>query len=69
MSEGRTEAGLMHLKVMVVDCFLVVKGSYNYTWAASEIHHEELDISCKPARANRWTEKFGELWQLSRAPA
>ena len=66
LRRGRAPYGIMHHKYAVLDSALVVAGSFNWTRAADERHHENILLRDDPAAvaayaANwRWLSEGGE---------
>lgn len=53
---------LMHNKFAVIDGATVLTGSYNWTISAYKYNDENLLRVTDPAVAQRYTERFGQLW-------
>jgi phosphatidylserine/phosphatidylglycerophosphate/cardiolipin synthase-like enzyme len=63
--EVRFEAtpALMHHKFAVLDGWIVVTGSYNWTRSAGSDNHENIIVSSDPAFVAPFAERFGQLWR------
>jgi len=61
-ASGKYANGCMHHKAMIVDSELVVKGSFNYTWAAEHLNDEDLSIQLSIALAKTWQTRFNSFW-------
>lgn len=57
-----THAGLMHLKVTIIDQQIITFGSYNYTKAATLHNDELLVIIIDPVTALDFTHQFEKMW-------
>lgn len=57
-----TYAGLMHLKMTVVDDKVVAVGSFNYTESASTINDEVLLVLRDSALAKEFDGEFNAMW-------
>lgn len=56
--------GLMHHKFAVLDCHVVITGSYNWTASAQERNEENLLVfPGSPALASLFSGEFEELWK------
>ncbi len=53
---------IMHNKFAVVDGTTVITGSYNWTISASKYNDENVLRITRPELAQRYTERFGQLW-------
>ncbi|MDT8718293.1 DUF1669 domain-containing protein [Clostridium sp. 19966] len=60
--EINRHAGLMHLKVTIVDNQLVTTGSYNYTDAASKINDEVLVVIKNKNIAEEFEKQFNRMF-------
>lgn len=58
-----SHAGLMHLKLTIIDHHIVLFGSYNYTKAATIYNDELLVIIQDASIAQAFTRQFDSMWQ------
>jgi sugar-specific transcriptional regulator TrmB len=56
-------AGLMHHKVMIIDGYVVVTGSYNWSWSAEESNDENVIILKSSVIAQAYLEEFNRIWE------
>jgi len=60
---GDNRAGLMHHKVMIIDGYVVVTGSYNWSWLAEESNDENIIILNSSMIAQVYLEEFNRIWE------
>jgi hypothetical protein len=60
--EGR---GLMHDKVAIIDGYIVITGSYNWSVSAEQRNIENLIVLFDPELAEIYTEHFNQVWSRS----
>ncbi len=58
-----THAGIMHMKITVVDNNTVTTGSYNYTDDATYKNDEVLIIIKNASIAKDWEKEFSTMWE------
>ena len=56
---------LMHHKFMVIDGYIVVTGSYNWSTAAEDRNDENIVIIFDRDMAQRFTQEFERVWQMA----
>jgi len=54
---------LMHHKVMVIDGYIVVTGSYNWSASAEDKNYENIIIIDSQTVSNIYLEEFSRIWQ------
>jgi phosphatidylserine/phosphatidylglycerophosphate/cardiolipin synthase-like enzyme len=59
---GVTKEGIMHNKVAVFDDKIMVTGSFNWTWSANNVNHENAIFIDDPRVIKRYTDEFNSLW-------
>ncbi|MDI3298601.1 MAG: phospholipase D family protein [Bacillota bacterium] len=64
--EQNSHAGLMHLKVAVIDGRTVITGSYNWTLSAADENDENLLVIRDPALAASYGRLFESMWSDAR---
>jgi phosphatidylserine/phosphatidylglycerophosphate/cardiolipin synthase-like enzyme len=57
-----SHAGLMHLKVSIIDKSFATTGSYNYTLSASQTNDEMFMVCTEPMFINLCQEQFDRMW-------
>jgi phosphatidylserine/phosphatidylglycerophosphate/cardiolipin synthase-like enzyme len=57
-----THAGLMHMKVCIIDDSILLTGSYNYTENATKENDENLLVIHNADLANQYTTEFNSMW-------
>jgi len=57
-----TTSQKMHLKMAIIDDYLIVTGSYNYTEASANENLEQLMTLANGELAKEWTSIFTTLW-------
>lgn len=60
---GDDRSGLMHHKVLIIDGYVVVMGSYNWSAAAEDRNDENLIILNSEVLAQTYLEEFNRLWE------
>jgi len=60
-----TNAGLMHDKVAVIDGYVVLTGSFNWTASAEEDNNENLIVVRSAGLAAAYEQQFQRIWGLS----
>lgn len=60
--KGDNRGGLMHHKVMIIDGYIVVTGSYNWSAAAEDSNDENIIILKSRVIAQKYMEEFDRLW-------
>ncbi len=60
-----TNSGLMHDKIMVIDGYIVLTGSFNYSDAAENTNNENLLIINSTIIATTYTQEFMKIWNES----
>lgn len=60
---GDDQAGLMHHKVMIVDGYIVVTGSYNWSWSAEKSNDENILILKSSVIAQAYLKEFYRIWE------
>ncbi|KHD36108.1 phospholipase D [Clostridium acetobutylicum] len=58
-----THAGIMHMKITIVDNNTVTTGSYNYTDDATYKNDEVLIVIKNASIARDWEKEFSTMWQ------
>ncbi len=59
----RTDAH-MHHKFAIVDCKVLITGSYNWTRSARERNYENIVISDSKEMVSEFKEEFKRLWKI-----
>ena len=57
-----SHAGLMHLKVTIIDDKIVTGGSYNYTESATKNNDENLILMKDPQLVNQYNTEYTSMW-------
>jgi len=57
-----THAGLMHLKMSVIDDSIATTGSYNYTKSATDTNDEMFVVVKDPTFAKKCEDYFNKMW-------
>ena len=58
-------SALMHDKIAIVDGYIVLTGSYNWSSAAEERNNENLLVIRDPTLAQRFEAEFQKIWRES----
>jgi phosphatidylserine/phosphatidylglycerophosphate/cardiolipin synthase-like enzyme len=56
---------LMHHKFMVIDGYIVVTGSYNWSSAAEDRNDENIVVILDRDVAQRFVQEFERVWQMA----
>ncbi|KYH38939.1 MAG: conserved exported protein of unknown function [Candidatus Bathyarchaeota archaeon B23] len=59
---GDNRAGLMHHKVMIIDGYVVVTGSYNWSVSAEDSNDENVIVLRSSRVAEEYLEEFDRIW-------
>lgn len=60
--------GIMHHKFCVIDNYITIHGSYNWTTAAETKNNEEISVDKNDVRkASSYTKEFNRLWDQNNA--
>lgn len=63
---GRWNHGIMHHKFGVFDGRLLETGSFNWTRAADERHHEDVLFTAEKPRVEFFAKEWARLWRMGR---
>jgi phosphatidylserine/phosphatidylglycerophosphate/cardiolipin synthase-like enzyme len=58
-----SHAGIMHLKISIIDEVLITTGTYNYSEAASTVNDDVLVAIRNSEIAREWSKQFQRMWQ------
>ena len=59
---GAIREAWLHNKVAVFDDKIMVTGSFNWTWSANNVNHENAIFIDDPRVIKRYTDEFNSLW-------
>ena len=62
-----SHAGLMHLKMSIVDKTFVTLGSYNYSLSASQTNDEVMVVITEPMSIQTCQDEFDKMWDNEKA--
>lgn len=60
--DGRSKAGLMHHKFVVIDKEILIIGSYNWSFTATNSNYESILKTNQPRLVKECQEKFDDMW-------
>jgi phosphatidylserine/phosphatidylglycerophosphate/cardiolipin synthase-like enzyme len=59
---GDERGGLMHHKVMIIDGYIIVTGSYNWSASAEDSNDENILIIKSTIIASEYIDEFKRIW-------
>ena len=63
-----TRSGLMHHKVMIIDGYIIITGSYNWSASAEDTNDENVLILKSETVSQLYLSEFNRIWNQTSAP-